>query len=228
MLNPENNDASPLKALIREKMTEKAAQALSAQQQEKKARSLPTAEQVQQGAQLAQTARQMTASRSENQTPTATTWSTHAAPPPQADEPLRPDPTPSADALDSIYEETKWQILIDGKPIQRLVSFDLLEKFRQHTQFSLRVYYGQVEEAGSYRIDLTKDLPGKTLTAILGTHLQDDHITFTASLPRSPCSTPTDSTGTSSSRAIPPPFCWKAGNTCTPSTTKPWKASPKK
>jgi hypothetical protein len=32
---------------------------------------------------------------------------------------------------------------------------------------------------GNYRIDQTKDLPGKTLTAILGTHLQDDHITFT-------------------------------------------------
>jgi len=32
---------------------------------------------------------------------------------------------------------------------------------------------------GSYRIDLTKDLPGKVLTAILGTHLKDDHITFT-------------------------------------------------
>jgi hypothetical protein len=159
-------------------MTEKAAQALSAQDQEKKARSVPTTQQVQQGWQLAQTARQVTASRPENNTPTPTTWSTQADAPP-TDEPVRPDPTPSAQALESVYEATKWQILIDGKPIQRLVSFDLIEQFNHHTQFSLRVYHGQVEEAGSYRIDLTKDLPGKVLTAIMGTHLQDDHIKFT-------------------------------------------------
>ena len=68
--------------------------------------------------------------------------------------------SPSAAAQESIYEATKWQILVDGKPILRVVSFDLLEKFSQHTQFSLRVFYGQVEEVGSYRIDQTKDLPG--------------------------------------------------------------------
>jgi hypothetical protein len=85
----------------------------------------------------------------------------------------------SAAALDSIYEATKWQILVDGKPILRVVSFDLLEKFSQHSQFSLRIFYGHLEEVGSYRIDLTKDLPGKKLVAILGTHLKDDHIQFT-------------------------------------------------
>ena len=34
----------------------------------------------------------------------------------------------SSSALASIYEETKWQILIDGKPIDRLVSFEMSEK----------------------------------------------------------------------------------------------------
>jgi len=86
--------------------------------------------------------------------------------------------SPSAHALDNTYEATKWQILIDGKPIQRLVCFELIEKFGHHTQFSLRLYHGQVQEAGTYRIDQGKDLPGKKLTAILGTHLQDDYITF--------------------------------------------------
>ena len=148
MLNPDNNDESPLQALIREKMTEK-------------------------------NTRQVRANRSENQTPPPTTWSTHAAPPPEVDEPFRPDPTQSVDALDSVYEATKWQILIDGKPILRVVSFEMVEKFSQHSLFSLRIFYGHLEEVGSYRIDNSKDLPGKKLVAILGTHLKDDHIQFT-------------------------------------------------
>ena len=134
--------------------------------------------QIQQGAQLAQTVSQLNTHRAAGNSASATSWSTHNDPPPY-DEPVRSAPTPSAAAQESIYEATRWQILIDGKPILRLVSFDMTEKFRQHTEFSLRVYYGHVEEVGSYRIDQSKDLVGKTLTAILGTHLQDDHIQFT-------------------------------------------------
>ena len=126
MFKPENNDESPLKALIRQKTAEKAAQALTVQNQKKKAGGLPTTQQVQQGAQLAQTANQLINARAGSDAPTATSWSTHNDPPPQAEEPVRPAPTPSAAAQESIYEATRWQILIDGKPIQRLVSFDMV------------------------------------------------------------------------------------------------------
>ena len=42
----------------------------------------------------------------------------------------------------------------------------------------LSIYHAQVEEPGTYRIDQTRHLLGKTLTAILGSHLQDDRVEF--------------------------------------------------
>ncbi len=81
--------------------------------------------------------------------------------------------------MSAVYEQPVWQILIDGKPIKRLVSFTLSEGFNRHAEFSLRIYHAEIEEPGTYRIDQSKDLPGKTLTAILGSHLQEDRVEFT-------------------------------------------------
>jgi uncharacterized protein involved in type VI secretion and phage assembly len=82
-------------------------------------------------------------------------------------------------ALENIYEQVQWQILIDGRPIKRIVSFELAQKFSAHHEFKLIVYHSELEDVRAYRIDNTKDLLGKPLTAMLGSQLQDDLVAFT-------------------------------------------------
>jgi hypothetical protein len=48
-----------------------------------------------------------------------------------------------------------------------------------------------MEEPRAYRIDQTKDLPGKNLTAILGSHLKNDRVELPALLPVFPFRKPT-------------------------------------
>ena len=152
------------------------------QEQQKQAR------QAQQGLQQAQSAaqmlEQMAAIKKKNQAqaqlPRQTTQPTPVPPPAQQE----PQPAPARQetalaALESIYEKTVWQILVGGKPIQRVVSFELQQGFNQHHTFQLRVYHAELEQPRAYRIDQTKDLLGKNLTAILGSHLQDDRVEFT-------------------------------------------------
>jgi len=95
------------------------------------------------------------------------------------DEPVAEKEYVSAAALESIYEQIVWQILIDGKPIQRLFSFDLFQPMADHATFTLRVYHAELEQPRAYRIDQTKDLLGKRLTAILGSDIKDDRVEFT-------------------------------------------------
>jgi uncharacterized protein involved in type VI secretion and phage assembly len=113
--------------------------------------------------------------------PTAKSQYRNTAPPPPPADAVENEPPveETATAVSAVYEQPVWQILIDGKPIKRLVSFTLSEGFNRHTEFSLRIYHAEIEEPGTYRIDQSKDLPGKTLTAIVGSHLQEDRVEFT-------------------------------------------------
>jgi len=73
----------------------------------------------------------------------------------------------------------QWQILIDGKPIRRIVSFRLTQAFNAHNHFELKIHHAEMEQPRNYRIDNTRYLPGKTLTAMMGSTLQDDRVQFT-------------------------------------------------
>jgi len=84
-----------------------------------------------------------------------------------------------AAALETIYEQVQWQILIDGSPIKRIVSFELKQGFNSHNCFILCVYHSELEDPRAYRIDQTKYLLGKSLTAMLGSQFQDDRVAFT-------------------------------------------------
>lgn len=89
--------------------------------------------------------------------------------------------TSTSDTLldaESIYEQTVWQILLDGKAIERLASFQLKQAVGAHHQFELVVYHSQLQEAGSYRIEESRHLLGKTLTAMLGSATQPDRVSF--------------------------------------------------
>ncbi len=87
-------------------------------------------------------------------------------------------PTVSAAALLSTYEKIAWQITVDGRSIPRLLSFTLRQSISAHHSFELRVYHTELEDARAYRIDKTRDLLGKTLTAVLGTHQSPDITRF--------------------------------------------------
>src|SRR4028119_2378082 len=119
------------------------------QEQQKQAR------QAQQGLQQAQSAaqmlEQMAAIKKKNQAqaqlPRQTTQPTPVPPPAQQE----PQPAPARQetalaTLESIYEKTVWQILVGGKPIQRVVSFELQQGFNQHHTFQLRVYHAELEQ----------------------------------------------------------------------------------
>lgn len=84
----------------------------------------------------------------------------------------------SSAASASTYEEIAWQIMIDGQPVRRILSFSLDQAFNTHHRFELRVYHTELESPRTFRIDKSKDLLGKNLTAILGTHRNNDITRF--------------------------------------------------
>jgi uncharacterized protein involved in type VI secretion and phage assembly len=120
---------------------------------------------------------QQSSNRSSNGAPV----SRHTPPPPALveEQPARATPPLSVAERESVYEQTVWQILVDGKHLKRIASFQLNQALNAHQSFSLRVYHAELEEPRTYRIDQTKNLLGKTLTAILGSNLQDDRVEFT-------------------------------------------------
>jgi type VI secretion system secreted protein VgrG len=81
-------------------------------------------------------------------------------------------------AAESVYEQAVWQILLNGKAIQRLSSFQLNQAVGAHHQFELVVYHTELQEAGSYRIEESRHLLGKTLTAMMGSPVQPDRVSF--------------------------------------------------
>ena len=191
-LNPQNPDTSFSDAFVNEQLIQTSVSTASSLANDKDKAAL------EQGVQLAQTAvglsKQVTSRHTEQthaeQTTTAptaadsrtsgkTTGKATPAKTTTEDEPVTEKEYVSAAALESIYEQVVWQILVDGKPIQRLVSFDLSCAFNSHATFTLRVYHAELEQPRAYRIDQTRHLLGKTLTAILGSHLQDDRVKFT-------------------------------------------------
>lgn len=94
------------------------------------------------------------------------------------------DTNPTQDRIDvsslvSSYEEIAWQIMVDGDNIKRIISFQLNQSFNNHHEFELRVYHTELESPRAYKIDKSKDLLGKTMTAILGTHKNKDITRFT-------------------------------------------------
>lgn len=87
--------------------------------------------------------------------------------------------TPAANTLGTdSYEKIAWQILVDGKAIQRIISFSLDQSFNSHHRFELHVYHTELENQRTYRIDKSKDLLGKNITVVLGTHRNSDITRF--------------------------------------------------
>lgn len=82
-------------------------------------------------------------------------------------------------SLVSSYEEIAWQIMVDGNNIKRIIGFKLNQSFNGHHQFELKVYHTELEAPRAYKIDKSKDLLGKSVTAILGTHKNKDITRFT-------------------------------------------------
>lgn len=95
----------------------------------------------------------------------------------QPDNAYEETPMANSSATDT-YEKITWQILVDGKAIQRIISFSLDQSFNNHHRFELHVYHTELETQRAYRIDKSKDLLGKNLTAILGTHRNNDITRF--------------------------------------------------
>lgn len=87
------------------------------------------------------------------------------------------DATP-AETLASTYEKIAWQILVDGQTIKRIISFRLEQPINAHHRFELKVYHTELESPRAYRIDQTRELIGKTITAVLGTHNKADITRF--------------------------------------------------
>jgi hypothetical protein len=87
-------------------------------------------------------------------------------------------------ALQNHYEQTRWQILVDGKIIPRIVSFHLHQRFNAHHTFTLRIHHTELEEARNYRLDNTRFLFGKSLTATMGSTLEADRVQFQGHYPR--------------------------------------------
>ena len=83
-----------------------------------------------------------------------------------------------AQSLETPYEQTQWQILVDGKIIPRIVSFQLDQRFNAHHIFTLRIHHAELEEARNYRIDNTRFLFGKRLIATMGSTLEADRVQF--------------------------------------------------
>ncbi|PZF73589.1 type VI secretion system Vgr family protein [Taibaiella soli] len=83
-----------------------------------------------------------------------------------------------ASSLVSSYEEIAWQIMVDGNNVKRIISFQLNQAFNSHHEFELKVYHTELESPRAYKIDKSKDLLGKTVTAILGTHKNKDITRF--------------------------------------------------
>ncbi len=181
-LNTDHPDLSPLKELAQEQVLQTTVSSVSKLKNDPKPEGMPTVEQVRQGGQLVQTGVQLSQAvagkpQKEPVAPTAKTFR-NTAPPPPADAIENEPQEVSTQALESIYEQVQWEILLDGKPIQRIFSFELFQSMNDHARFSLRVYHSELEEPRAYRIDQTKDLLGKNLTAILGSHLKNDRVEF--------------------------------------------------
>jgi uncharacterized protein involved in type VI secretion and phage assembly len=181
--NSDNPHASNLTKIAKDQVVQTTVKSVSTLVNEKTPEGTPTVEQVQQGGQLVQTGVQVSQQiagklQKEPAAPPVKTFRNTAPPPPPADTIENEPEDVSTEALESIYEQTQWKILIDGKPISRIVSFELKQSFNSHHTFTLRVYHSELEEPRTYRIDQTKDLLGKSLTAILGSHLKDDRVEF--------------------------------------------------
>jgi len=85
---------------------------------------------------------------------------------------------PTAAALLSTYEKIAWQITVNGQTIKRILSLEIGQYFSAHHTFELRLYHTELEDPRTYRIERTRELLGKPLTVVLGTHNTADITRF--------------------------------------------------
>lgn len=98
---------------------------------------------------------------------------------PQSDQHMSADAAPyQTEHPASTFEKIAWQILVDGKTIKRIISFQLDQSINAHHRFELKVYHTELESPRAYRIDQTRELIGKNMTAVLGTHNKPDITRF--------------------------------------------------
>jgi len=84
----------------------------------------------------------------------------------------------TAAALLSTYEKIAWQITVNGQTIKRILSLEIGQHFSAHHTFELRLYHTELEDPRTYRIERTRELLGKPLTVVLGTHNTADITRF--------------------------------------------------
>ncbi len=84
----------------------------------------------------------------------------------------------SVAALLSTYEKIAWQITVNGQTIKRILSLEVSQSFSAHHTFELRLYHTELEDPRTYRIERTRELLGKPLTVVLGTHNTADITRF--------------------------------------------------
>lgn len=86
--------------------------------------------------------------------------------------------TMSAAALLSTYEKIAWQITVNGQAIKRILSLEIQQALSAHHTFELRLYHTELEDPRTYRIERTRELLGKPVSVVLGTHNTADITRF--------------------------------------------------
>ncbi|MDJ1493625.1 phage baseplate assembly protein V [Cytophagaceae bacterium DM2B3-1] len=181
--NPENPTLSAIKDTVKEQAMQVGIQKAVSLTEQKTDIPEQTQQGIQTGIQLSGQVLANTPKKSHTTqnvlSPESKQSATQNTTPTNSEEVQTPQEEVSAAAMESIYEQVQWQILVDGKQIKRIVSFELKQAFNTHHFFQLRVYHAELEQPRAYRIDQTQELLGKHLTAILGSHLKEDRIEFT-------------------------------------------------